>query len=186
MNIQLRRLLLAAMFLALGLLLPLLIGHIVPMGYILLPMHIPVLLCGFICGGPWGLAVGFITPLLNSFMFGMPPMYPTALAMAFELAAYGLLAGIFYRVLPKKNAYLYAALILAMIGGRIVWGLATYALLGFDGTVFTWQVFATGAVISVWPGILIQISLIPVLLMALKRTKILQEVTQNGNKRAAA
>lgn len=186
MNMQLRRLLLAAMFLALGILLPMLIGHIIPMGYILLPMHIPVLLCGFICGGPWGLAVGVVTPLLSSAITGMPPMYPTALAIALELGAYGLLAGVFYRALPKKNLFLYAALLLAMVGGRIVWGVATYALLGFDSTAFTWQAFVSGAVISVWPGIVIQIVLIPILMMALKRTKILQEVTRNGNERAAA
>ncbi len=185
-SVKLRKLLLAAMFLALGLLLPLLIGHIVPMGWTLLPMHIPVLLCGFICGGPWGLAVGFVTPLLSSVIFGMPGLYPGAVAMAFELAAYGFLAGLFYRVFPKKIVFIFADLILTMVGGRIVWGTVSYVLYGFNGTAFTWQAFMAGAVLMVWLGIVIQIVLIPALLIALRRTRIMQEVTQNGNQKTAA
>ncbi len=185
-NLGLRKMLLAAMFLALGLLLPFLTGQIPEVGSMLLPMHLPVLLCGFICGWPWGLAVGLITPLLRSVLFGMPPMFPYAMAMALELATYGALAGFFYKVLPKKNAYLYAELILAMIGGRIVWGAASYILYGFGDTAFTWQVFVSGAVLTAWPGIVIQIVLIPALLFALRRTTIMREVTPNGNRKAAA
>jgi O-antigen ligase len=149
-------------------------------------MHIPVLLCGFICGGPWGLAVGLITPLLNSVIFMMPGLYPDAVAMAFELAAYGLLAGLFYRALPRKVGYLYVSLILAMLGGRIVWGAVSYVLYGFGATAFTWQAFLSGAVLMVWLGIVIQVVLVPALMIALRKTKIMQEVTQNGNKGAAA
>lgn len=87
-----RDLVLAAFFLALGLLMPFLTAQIPSLGARLLPMHIPVLICGFVLGGPMGLIVGFITPLLRSLLIGMPPMFPTAVAMAFELAAYGLLA----------------------------------------------------------------------------------------------
>lgn len=78
-------LVLAALFLALGLLLPFVTGQIAAFGSWFLPMHLPVLLCGFVCGWPYGLAVGFVVPLLRSFLFGMPPMMPTAVAMAFEL-----------------------------------------------------------------------------------------------------
>ena len=48
----------------------------------LLPMHLPTLLCGFLCGGPWGAAVGFLAPLMRSAILGMPPPFPTAVAMA--------------------------------------------------------------------------------------------------------
>ena len=186
-NLELRKMLLAAMFLALALLLPFLTAQNYMLGQMLLPMHIPVLLCGFICGPSWGLAVGLIAPLLRFLMLGAPPM-PTALTMAFELATYGLLAGLFYRILPKKVGFMFVALILAMIGGRAVWGAATYAVyqVGFSENAFTWQAFAGGAVLTAWPGILIQIVLIPALMVALRKTKIMQEVTQNGNKRAAA
>ena len=70
---RLRRLVYSALFLALALLLPFLTGQIPQIGSALNPMHIPVLLCGFVCGWPWGLAVGLIAPLLRHLLFGMPP-----------------------------------------------------------------------------------------------------------------
>ena len=175
-----KRMVLAAMFLALGLLLPLIVGHLFPMGWVLLPMHIPVLLCGFICGGPWGLAVGAVTPLLSSLISNMPPFLPTlvpslnagAVPMAFEMATYGMLAGLFYKLFPKKVGFMYVSLILAMIGGRIVWGIASYLLLQvFIGPVFTWEFFFSGAFVMVFPGIAIQIVLIPLIMIALQLTR---------------
>jgi len=68
------RLTLAALFVALGLVLPFLTGQIPEIGSMLLPMHLPALLCGFVCGWPCGLAVGFVMPLLRSLIFGMPPL----------------------------------------------------------------------------------------------------------------
>ncbi len=163
-----KKMVLAAMFLALGLLLPLLVGHIIPMGYIFLPMHIPVLLCGFICGGPWGLAVGAVTPLLSGVITGMPPIYPTAVAMAFELAAYGLLAGVFYKLFPKKIGFIYLSLVLAMLGGRVVWSIVSFALYGIAGTAFTWDMLLGGAFVTVFPGIIVQLVLIPAIMIALQ------------------
>lgn len=84
-----RQLVPAALFLALAFVLPLLTGQVPKVGNMLCPMHFPVLLCGFVLGGPWGLAVGFAAPLLRSVLFGMPPMFPVAISMAFELATYG-------------------------------------------------------------------------------------------------
>lgn len=92
-----RQLVLAALFLALAFVLPLLTGQVPKVGNMLCPMHFPVLLCGFVLGGPWGLAVGFAAPLLRSVLFGMPPMFPVAISMAFELAAYGLVSGLLWR-----------------------------------------------------------------------------------------
>ena len=83
------KLVVAALCLALCLVLPFITGQIREIGNMLCPMHLPVLLCGFLCGWPYGLAIGFIAPLLRSVLFGMPPLFPTALAMAFELAGYG-------------------------------------------------------------------------------------------------
>ena len=91
-NSPARSIVLAALFLALAFVLPMVTGHVPQVGNMLCPMHFPILLCGFVLGGPWGLAVGFIAPLLRSVLFGMPPMFPIAIAMAFELAAYGQLA----------------------------------------------------------------------------------------------
>jgi thiamine transporter ThiT len=166
-----RNLAYSGLFLALCLLLPFLTGQIPQFGNMLLPMHLPVLLCGFICGWPYGLAVGFISPLLRSMLFGMPPMFPTAVAMAFELAVYGLLSGLFYKIFPKKNVFIYVSLLLAMVGGRLIWGAVAYLLFGIAGTALTWQMFLSGAILVAWPGILIQIVLIPVIVMAINRTK---------------
>lgn len=166
-----KKMVLAAMFLALAFLLPFATGQIGQLGQTFLPMHLPVLLCGFICGGPWGLAVGFIAPLLRSITLGMPPLYPTAAAMAFELAAYGLLAGLFYKLLPKKIGFIYVSLILAMIGGRVVWSLVSLVLYGIIGTAFTWEMLLGSAFLQAVPGIIIQIVVIPVIMIALERTQ---------------
>ena len=163
----------AGVCLALCLVLPFLTGQIPKIGSKLLPMHIPVLLCGFLCGPVWGLAVGLIAPILRSLLFGMPPLFPTATAMAFELAAYGLLAGLFYKLLPKTTSYLYLALILAMIGGRLVWGLAMTLLMGAAGKSFTLAAFWAGAFANAWPGIVLQLVLIPPVVAALKKAKLM-------------
>ncbi len=164
----------AAMFLALAYVLPFFTGQIPQIGAMLLPMHIPVLLCGFICGWPWGLAVGFLAPLLRSAMLGMPVMFPKAVCMAFELAAYGAVAGILYRIFPKKKRFVYCALLGAMILGRIVWGIAMSLCMGITGNPFGFSAFLAGAVTNAVPGIIIQIILIPVLIIALEKNKKLQ------------
>ena len=100
-NERLYKLTLSAMFLALALVLPFLTGQIQPLSKKLCPMHIPILLCGFFCGPWYGLAIGFIAPLLRFLCFGMPVIIPAGIAMSFELAAYGLVSGLLYRCLPK-------------------------------------------------------------------------------------
>lgn len=162
---------LAAMFLGLGLVLPFLTGQIPQIGRMLLPMHIPVLLCGLICGWQYGLIVGLILPILRFFLFSMPPLFPTGIAMAFELAAYGFVIGFSYsRSRWKCVIALYRSMILAMLAGRIVWGLAQMALLGIGGNVFTVQMFWAGAVLNAIPGIILQLTFIPAVMIALNRT----------------
>lgn len=169
------KLVLSALFLALCLVLPILTGGIPAIGNMLLPMHIPVLLCGLICGWQYGLVVGFVAPLLRSVLFGMPPMYPVAIAMAFELAAYGLIIGLVYAAVQKRGvAALYISLLTAMVGGRLVWGLAEVVLLGMAGNAFTMQAFLSGALLSAVPGILLQLVLIPAVMVALDRTGVVR------------
>lgn len=167
-----KKLVYSAICLALALVLPFLTGQIPQIGNLLSPMHIPVLLCGFLCGWPWGLVVGFIAPLLRSVAFGMPPLFPTATAMAFELAAYGALTGLLYAKLPKKPVYVYVALILSMLAGRAVWGLVTFALMGFSTTAFPFSAFVAGAFTNAIPGIILHIVLIPVIVLALRKAKL--------------
>lgn len=168
-----KKLVLSGLFIAIGLVLPL-FTHTIGLGTNILPMHIPVLICGFVCGWPYGLVVGVITPLLSSLLTGMPPLIPYAITMAFELAAYGFMAGLLYKAFPKKTVFVYVSLIISMIFGRIVWGTAMLAILGLTGKVFTWVAFTGGAFIESLPGIIIQIILIPILIIALKKAKLIE------------
>ncbi|MBE6695701.1 MAG: ECF transporter S component [Ruminococcaceae bacterium] len=170
---KLMKMIISAFFLALSYTLPFLTGQIPEIGSMLCPMHIPVLLCGFICGWPWGLAVGFVSPLFRSLTLGMPPLFPTAFCMAFELAAYGALSGLLRRLLPKKKAFIYCALLISMIAGRLVWGLMMFVCMGINGGSFTLGAFLAGAVTNAIPGIVLQIVLIPILVMILENPKIL-------------
>lgn len=165
------KMVLSALFLALAFVMPFLTGQIPEIGSMLCPMHIPVLLCGFLCGWPWGLAVGFAAPLLRSLTLGMPPMFPTAVCMAFELAAYGAFSGLIYQLLPRKKISIYIALISAMILGRVVWGGAMYICMGMQGSAFGFPAFLAGAVTNAIPGIIVQIILIPIVVMLLNQDK---------------
>ena len=160
---------LAALFLALAYILPYFTGNIPQIGAMLLPMHIPVLLCGFVCGAPWGLVVGLIAPVMRSVLTGgFPPMFPTAVAMAFELAAYGFVSGFAYRRLPKSLGGTYAALIAAMVSGRIIWGVVM-ALLTLGGANFSIAAFIAGAFTNAVPGIVLQLAAIPAIVFALHK-----------------
>ena len=167
-----KKLIISAVFLALCMVLPLLTGQIQSIGQALCPMHFPVLLCGFIAGPLYGAAVGFIAPFLRFLIFGMPPVFPTGVAMAFELCTYGLLAGVLYKRLPKKPAFIFVSLICAMIGGRIVWGAVQLVLAGITGGSFPWSAFIAGAVLKSLPGIAAQIIIIPSVILALRAAKV--------------
>lgn len=160
---------LSAIFLALAFVLPFLTGQIPEIGSMLCPMHIPVLLCGFICGWKYGLIVGVIAPILRSLTMGMPPLFPAALCMSFELATYGMLAGLLFQLMPKKKAYIYIVLIIAMLGGRIVWGAAMFCCLGFSLEKFGLLSFWLGGFVNAFPGIVVQIILIPIIVMAYQK-----------------
>ena len=166
-----KKLTLSAMFLAIGMVLPFLTGQIPQIGNMMLPMHIPVLLCGLICGWQYGAVLGFILPLVRYLVFGMPVLFPTGIAMAFELMTYGLVIGLIYSFSRWKCIIsLYRALIGAMIAGRIVWAAAQMILLGVSGGTFTMKMFLAGAFFNAVPGIIIQLVLIPTVMVALGRT----------------
>ena len=166
-----RKLTLSAMFMALGIILPMVTGHIQQIGNMLLPMHIPVFLCGLICGWQYGLVVGAVLPLMRSVLFGMPPLYPVAIAMTFELAVYGAVSGALYQHSRWQCVIsLYRSMLAAMLAGRIVWGIAEIILLGMAGNAFTWQAFIAVAFLNAIPGIIVQLTLIPTLMVALHKT----------------
>lgn len=168
-----RKMIFAAFFLALGLVMPFLTGQIREIGNKLLPMHIPILLCGFMCGWKYGFVVGFIAPLLRSMIFGMP-MPVVAVGMAFELAVYGTMTGVLYEKLKKTKLAIFVSLLSAMVAGRVVWGIVSALLYGVQREPFTWNIFVGSALLNAIPGIILQLILIPVLIMSLEKAGVMK------------
>ncbi len=174
-SLSIRHLVYAALCLAVALLLPFLTGGIPQIGGMLCPMHLPVLLCGLLCGPYWGAAVGLVCPLLRHMLFSMPPLL-TAITMTAELAAYGFFAGLFYRILHKllptrPTAAVYGSLLLSMLAGRLVWGLASVLLMLAGRTTFSIGAFWVSGFVTAWPGIVVQLILIPAIWRAVMRQK---------------
>lgn len=171
-NQTVKNLALTAMFLAIGLVLPFFTGQIKEIGNMLLPMHLPVFLCGLICSWKYGLVLGFVMPVMRSAIFHMPLMYPNAVAMAFELATYGLVVGYLYgKSKYKCTKAIFKCMIPAMLAGRVVWGIAQIVLLGIKGEMFTFSAFVAGAFLNSVPGIIIQLILVPAIMVALGKAK---------------
>ena len=160
-----RDLILAALFVALGLLLPVMF-HAIGAGPVMLPM-----LCGFICGWQYGAICGLIVPLLSSVITGMPPIFPTAPAMMLELCTYGALTGLLYR---KQGRNVYLSLVGAMLGGRLVSGLANALFMGVAGKPYGIAAFLSGAFVTALPGIALQLIVIPLLVLALQRAGLIE------------
>ena len=152
---KIKKLVLSALFLGIGMALPFLTMQIKEIGDSLLPMHLPVMLCGVLCGYGYGAAIGFLLPFLRSFCFGMPPIYPNAVWMSAELLTYGLIIGLLYKKLPKNTFCLYTSLIASQISGRIVWGISKALLFGLNGKTFTLALFISGGFIDALPGIIL-------------------------------
>lgn len=171
---NLQKLVLSAMFFALGLVLPFLTGQIREIGNMLLPMHLPVFLCGLICGWKYGGVVGFFVPLVRSLIFGMPVLYPNAVGMAFELLTYGLLTGLLFQKSELQSAKrLFAALLTAVVSGRIVWGIARTVMLGLSDESFTFAMFIANGITNAIPGLILQFTLIPAIILVLKKAKLI-------------
>lgn len=161
MKNQTKKITLSAMFIALGSILAI-VFHSFDLGAVLSPMHFTVLIAGITLGYKYGLAVGIITPLINSIVFSMPPLFPVALGMALELGTYGLVIGLIYTYLkPFKLDILniYFSLIISMIAGRLIFGVYNGFLLGISE--FGFDKFITAVIIVPLPGIIIQLLTIP-------------------------
>ena len=88
--------------------------------------------------------------------------------MAFEMAVYGAVSGLLYRLLPKKKGYIYVSLIAAMVAGRLVWGLVRFLIAGLQSSTFPASAFLAGAVTTAVPGIIVQIVLVPLLVRTME------------------
>lgn len=173
------RMIIAAVLLALGLVLPFLTGQLQSFGQMLSPLHIPVLICGLTCGWTWGGALGIILPLLRMLLFGMPGA-PVAIPMAFELCAYGVLTGLLYPWLRGKLCKLgasrlvviLATLGLAMVAGRMVGGAAKALLITaglIPGVPLTFAMFVTAYFVETAVGALVHLIVVPAVVLALEK-----------------
>ncbi len=167
---QTKNLVIAALCLALGILFPQ-IFHVFGAGSTFLPMHIPVLLCGLLCGWQYGALCGFIVPLLSSAFTGMPPMFPTAPAMMLELCTYGALTGLFYR---KQKWNIYVSLVGAMLAGRVVSGIANAVFMGIAGKAYGFSAFLTASFVTAVPGIVIQLVAVPLVVLCLEKANLME------------
>ncbi len=166
------KMVLSAVFLSIGMVLPLLTMQAKEIGDSLLPMHFPVMLCGLLCGPYYGGFIGLVMPFLRWAVFGMPNIYPQAVWMALELFTYGLVIGLVYRGFKQKSIVgVYISLIVAMLSGRVVWGAAKAVLLGVGGKPFTFSMFVAGGFIDAALGIILQLILIPLIITVLRRIK---------------
>ena len=176
-NTNLQKLMISAILLAVGIVLPFMIGQVQVLGQAISPMHIPALICGLTCGPVYGAAMGFILPLFRSLLFGFPPFPTNAVPMAFELMVYGLGTGLLYplfrKLLPMKNgkhlSAMLIAMVIAMILGRMAGGAAKAVVLGMQGKAYGFMVFITAYFINTTVGAVIHLIVIPVIVTALEK-----------------
>lgn len=170
---SIRRLVMTALCVALGVVLPQALHAVPNAGNVLLPMHIPVLLCGLTCSWAYGLGCGVLTPLMSHLVTGMPPAAVLP-AMVCELAAYGLISGLAAKYIHtgKRTLDIYIRLVSAMLLGRVVYGV-TNALI-FRAGAYSMEVFLTAAFVTALPGIVIQLVLLPALILILEKARVLE------------
>ena len=170
---QLKLMVLTAMFIALGYVLPFLTGSVPEIGKMLCPMHIPAFLCGIVCGPLWAVAYGITTPLLRSLTLGAPKLFPSAIAMAVELPVYGVVCALMKKLLPKGIVFDFIGLVISMLAGRLMSGLCSFILLGIEGSGYAFGTFITTHFVMAWPGILLQLLLIPAISYGLEKAKLI-------------
>lgn len=149
--------------------------HAVPnAGAIYLPMHIPVLLCGLICGWSYGLLCGLAGPALSALLTGMPPAAVLP-GMLVECGVYGLAAGLLMQLVRTKHLYadLYISLAAAMLLGRVVSGIAKALI--FSAGSYSMASWVAGSFVTALPGIVIQLALLPSIVYALMRARLIPQ-----------
>lgn len=179
-----RKSIITAFFIALCVVLPQAFHGIPNAGTVILPIHIPVLMCGLICGWQYGVVCGIAGVLLSAILTGMPQMAMVP-AMIFECAVYGAVSGLLMKLVHtgKKLADTYISLIGAMLAGRIVAGLVNAFL--FTPGEFGFKMWTTGYFLAGLPGMLAQLIILPGLLMALTRAKVIPDRYSKHNRTIA-
>lgn len=171
-----KKIVLSGLLTALGVLIPIVFHMFHLGGQIFLPMHIPVILAGFLVGPVMAALVGILTPLLSSLLTGMPPLFPMAVIMIFELGTYGFTAAVVY----KKAKNIFVALIASLAAGRAAAGLTVAVLLYiFEVSsikVLNPIVYIQGSITTGIPGIIIQLILIPAIVILLRKSKVMEDI----------
>ncbi len=159
----------ASMLLTIGVLLPFIFHSLGFAGPIFLPMHIPILIGGYILAPELAFALGLITPLFSSITTGMPVIFPIGIIMMFELSFYGLTLSILTRKYKKNTFFL---LSLSMIVGRIVAAFTAFVLTLIFTIKLNPVIYIKGAIITGLPGIIIQLLIIPIIIQAIKKSNL--------------
>ncbi|MBP3684498.1 MAG: ECF transporter S component [Oscillospiraceae bacterium] len=175
---SIRNMTMAAVCVALCVVLPIAFHSIPDAGSVFLPMHIPVLICGMICGWPYGLLCGLMGPLVSSALTGMPPIAFLP-AMMVECGTYGLVSGLMLKYVHTRSTYadLYIALVVAMIAGRVVSGIAK-ALIFTPGLALS--AWVTASFVTALPGIIIQLVFLPSVVCTLMKAKVIPQRYAKG------
>jgi len=184
-----------ALLLALGVVLPI-VFHAIPLGgRIFLPMHLPTFIAGLILGPVAGLVVGVGSPIVSGLLTGRPTVF-YMVPMVFELATYGLVAGLLrprfeamlgrrarasspgasghaerHGVTTSRLAAVSMALVCAMLAGRAVWIAVVVWFAPVLGLTARPIAMALGALGAGWIGMIIQLALIPAIVRAIERTR---------------
>lgn len=176
---SIRNMTMAAVCVALCVVLPIAFHSIPDAGTVFLPMHIPVLICGMICGWPYGLLCGLMGPLVSSALTGMPPIAFLP-SMMVECGTYGLVSGLVLKVIRTQRTYadLYIAQIIAMLAGRVVSGIAKALIFSPGMALSAW---VTASFITALPGILIQLIFLPSVVCTLMKAKVIPQRYAKGN-----
>lgn len=172
---SLNRLVVTAVLLALGMVLPFLTGQIPTVGQLISPLHIPVFICALTCGWGWAGALGVVLPLLRSVVFGMPPLVAVGIPMAAEMAVYGVVTGLMYRLVRGKMpkvAGMLVAMMIAMVAGRLVGGGVKALVMGLQGAGYSWAAFVAAYFTGTVVGAVIHLILCPIVALALEKAKV--------------
>ena len=169
-----KKLILTSLLIAVGVVLPI-FARMIGAGQWLSPLHIPALLGGILLGPLEGLLIGFVTPLLNNVLFSMPPAGPVLLSMCVELPVYGIVSGVCMRVFQKQKnpmVRVYLSLILAMLAGRVAGGIVQACILGLAN--YSIAMWGADYFVGTAPGIVVHLSVIPIIYLSLLKAKLLQ------------
>lgn len=162
-----KKMILSGLFIAVGLILPMIFHTLNLSGSIFSPMHLPVMLGGFLLGPVYGAAIGFITPILSSILTGMPPLMPIMPMMALELLGYGFMTGLLF----TKTKKIYISLILSIVFGRLCSMVGAFILSLTLAPQISPIPYVVSGVVNGLPGIAIQLIVIPALVKFITTNK---------------